>query len=432
MTHFLETMKDQLTCQFERSPHGLARISALGENTYTGQAAMSLARHFEENRGYDVEVRHCETSKEVWASNGIGNEGKLFAYANACSGSVEGHKKYWQRTHNDQMIRIVADVEHQISMCLCGMAGINPDEATILGSHPQGLLQCSNVGGRSTVKTTGQVAIPEDRRGSLRGIVMHEGFESTELALQAVAKRRDPTFLALGSHEAARANGLQIYIDDASNLPGENFTRMRLLQRHTKAASVLPFLPFHAIQFMLENNRGSLYRVLARVAEEGVNVVSIYSNPMTDQISRGQFLFELQATRGANLVALEKALKSNPDLHNTLNWHSWADRVESKTTLPVRQYPKIEWKELHKKVTESYGAYKLMVILPNNIGSLSRTIQVIQEKHGNILEFNALSIGHKKQAFEMLITFEQPMQMRKVLDVLASINELLAIDLEKK
>lgn len=128
-------------------------------------------------------------------------------------------------------------------------------EVKTVYSHSHALKQCSEF-----IKETGLVA---------------KEFENTALAAKHVAELGDPTIAAIGSVEAAEVYGLKVAKCDIQDIH-DNLTRFI-------AVSSKPFIDpasnIVSVALSMPHEKGSLYSMLGRFAECGLNLTKIESRP---------------------------------------------------------------------------------------------------------------------------------------------------------
>ncbi len=131
------------------------------------------------------------------------------------------------------------------------------DEAVVktVYSHPHALKQCNRY-----IKEHGLVAVE---------------YENTALAAKYVATLGDPSVAAIGSAEAASVYGLNVAQTDIQDENG-NMTRFVAVSRK-------PFISKNSntvsLALTMPHEKGSLYSMLGRFAECGLNLTKIESRP---------------------------------------------------------------------------------------------------------------------------------------------------------
>ncbi len=416
----------QYPSRFSPCPDGIAHIAALGRHSYSDQAAHKLANHFQNHYGHTVEVSNHANIGQVWGMQNVG-AAFLIPLQNSGSGLVKEHWKYMKAIHRDSTIKIVADINLQIQMCLCGIPNIDPTEARSVISHFQGIRQCSRLVGTSDIggdRRESTVTIP----GALGNITQHESAASTAEALNIVAQRSDPTLLGLGTRESAKDHALEIYTPDATNLPAnQNITQMLLLQRTHDGEGIQPQLPHHGFWLTLRNQRGALRDLLAPIADSGANITALHKRTMRLHQKIVEFFIELDTSEASNVSAMAESIQEIPHVKDPLTWHSWSDRLEPPEAPSEDVHLPIDWNNLHEKVVPSEQQY-IMLITPKQIAGVLHTLLNIMAKNEiDIQTFDSMTIGTKKYAFRLCVSAEHGASMHTVLQEFESSRSLTAI-----
>ncbi|MBO5909008.1 MAG: chorismate mutase [Clostridia bacterium] len=129
------------------------------------------------------------------------------------------------------------------------------DEIKTVYSHPHAIKQCSEY-----LKSHGIKAIE---------------FENTALAAKHVSELNDSTIAAIGSLEAAQVYGLSVVEKDIQN-QHENITRFIAV---SKTPFISPDSKTISLALTMPHEKGSLYSMLGRFAECGLNLTKIESRP---------------------------------------------------------------------------------------------------------------------------------------------------------
>ncbi len=123
-------------------------------------------------------------------------------------------------------------------------------------SHPHALKQCENY-----IKQHNLEAVE---------------FENTALAAKYVAELKDPTVAAIGSQTAAELYGLTVAAEKIQN-DQENITRFIAV---SKKPFIAPDSNTVSLAFTIPHEKGSLYSMLGRFADCGLNLTKIESRPL--------------------------------------------------------------------------------------------------------------------------------------------------------
>ncbi|MDA0301280.1 MAG: prephenate dehydratase [Chloroflexi bacterium] len=184
-------------------------------------------------------------------------------------------------------LRICGEVVLSIQHHMVGAPGINPAQAGVVYSHPQGLAQCR--------QSLHQLAPQAKPVAAL----------STAGAVEATM--HEPGSLAVGSEYAAELYGATIYARDIGDERG-NETRFVVLAREDADPTgddktSLAFTTAH-------DRPGSLVEVLQLFAAHGLNLTRIESRPTRRQLGTYVFFCDVQGHRRDPIVrgVLEEAV----------------------------------------------------------------------------------------------------------------------------
>lgn len=255
------------------------RISHLGP---TGTYTEAAARRFEP----DADLLPVAT---VTAAIQAVRDGEADAAVCAMENSIEGSVSIETMDlliGPDFDLRICGEVVLSIQHHLVGAPGINPAQAQVVYSHPQGLAQC-----RQRLQELAPQAKPVAAL-------------STAGAVEATM--HEPGTLAVGSEYAAELYGAAIYARDIGDERG-NETRFVVLARADAEPTgddktSLAFTTAH-------DRAGSLVEVLQLFASHGVNLTRIESRPTRRQLGTYVFFCDVQGHRRDPIVrgVLEEA-----------------------------------------------------------------------------------------------------------------------------
>jgi prephenate dehydratase len=233
------------------STTGKTRVSIQG---YEGSFHQVAA---EEWFGRDVQVIPCATFREVVrvASNGVESEGGVMAIENSIAGSILSNYNLLQQSK----LRVVGEIYLQIGQNLLVNPGVTLEDIREVHSHPMALLQCIDYlerqPGWKLVET-----------------------EDTALSAKHLAQHRRRHAAAIASRRAAVLFGLDILAPDIQTMRN-NYTRFLILQREENA--IVEAHPDKAsVNFHTDHTRGSLARVLTKIADGGINLSKLQSFPI--------------------------------------------------------------------------------------------------------------------------------------------------------
>ncbi len=271
---------EELRARLERAPRGLiasekARVVCQGaKGAFSHEAASRLFN--------GAEPQFVATWEDVIEAvrNGTADYG-LLPVENSSTGSV--HEAYDLIMEN--RCHIAAAVDVPVRQCLLGVKGASVAEIRTVVSHPQALSQC-----REFIRRHG---------------FAEQSYGNTATAAALVAERRDATFAAIGSAQAARAFGLEVLQDNIQTFDG-NTTRFVAIARELCIPADADRI---TLLFCLPHVTGSLYHTLARFALEGLNLTKLESRPLRNGSFEYAFYLDFEGNlQNENTVALLCAL----------------------------------------------------------------------------------------------------------------------------
>lgn len=226
------------------------RIAIQGfEGSFHQEAAWSFY-------GKDVEVVPCATFRETikLSCDKKSTDGGLMAIENSLAGSILPNYTLLQHSN----LRITGEIYLQIRQQLLTVPGVKLEDIREVHSHPMAILQCTNVlekYGWKLVET-----------------------EDTALSAKQLKQHRPKHIAAIASRIAAEMFGLQIILPNIHTLKN-NYTRFLSLQREDKAVHI-EGANKASLYFQTNHTRGSLARVLTKIAENEINLSKLQSFPI--------------------------------------------------------------------------------------------------------------------------------------------------------
>lgn len=157
-----------------------------------------------------------------------------------------------------------------IEHCLIGLTkGLRLEDIELVMSHPMALWQCQNWLSKNL------------------GWARRVEFTDTAAAVQQIDSTSQ---VAIGSKLAAEIYDKQVIANSIQD-NSKNFTRFVLLK---KTIDINPDHKRVSMVLITQNNPGSLYQALGAFASQGINLTSLVSRPIPDQIWRYQFYIDLE------------------------------------------------------------------------------------------------------------------------------------------
>ncbi|HEX3933723.1 MAG TPA: prephenate dehydratase [Puia sp.] len=227
------------------------RVSIQG---YEGSFHQVAARQF---FGEEVEVITCATFRDVVrvAANREESEGGVMAIENSIAGSILPNYNLLQKSD----LKVVGEIYLQIGQHLLVNPGVRLEDIREVHSHPMALLQCIDF-----LEKRPQWKLVET--------------EDTALSAKHLQQHRSKHIAAIASDLAAKLFGLDILAPNIQTMRN-NYTRFLILQRAEMAKEVAE--PDKAsVNFHTDHSRGSLARVLTKIADGGINLSKLQSMPI--------------------------------------------------------------------------------------------------------------------------------------------------------
>lgn len=213
------------------------------------------ARHF---FGKDVQVIPCATFREVvkLAANKKETDGGVMAIENSIAGSILANYNLLQRSS----LVVAGEIYLQIRQNLMVNPGVRMDDIREVHSHPMAIQQCFEF----LDKHEWKLVETEDTALSARQIHQHKSIHVAAIASKLAAELFDLRIIAPNIHTLKN-----------------NYTRFLILRKEDDIPK-----PEGAnkasVSFHTDHSRGSLARVLTRIADDGINLSKLQSFPIPD------------------------------------------------------------------------------------------------------------------------------------------------------
>lgn len=220
---------------------------------YEGSFHQAAARQF---FGKDVEVIPCGNFRDVIKLAGSKKEsdGGVMAIENSIAGSILPNYSLLQSSG----LRITGEIFLQINQHLLVNPGVKLQDIREVHSHPMALQQCLQYLDNFNWKLVET--------------------EDTALSAKHVHQHRSKHIAAIASKLAAELFDLDIIAPNIHTMK-HNYTRFLVVQRPEAAAEV-DGADKASVNFHTDHSRGSLARVLTRIADGGINLSKLQSFPI--------------------------------------------------------------------------------------------------------------------------------------------------------
>jgi prephenate dehydratase len=229
----------------------MAKVSIQG---YEGSFHQAAAQAF---FGKDVEVVTCATFREVIrvATSKKESDGGVMAIENSIAGSILPNYNLLQKSG----LRITGEIYLQIGQHLLVNPGVRLEDIREVHSHHMALLQCIDF-----LEKHPDWKLVET--------------EDTALSAKHLHQHHSKHVAAIASKLAAELFALEVLAPNIQTMKN-NYTRFLVLQREEGAATVGQ-ADKASVNFHTDHSRGSLARVLTKIAEGGINLSKLQSFPI--------------------------------------------------------------------------------------------------------------------------------------------------------
>ena len=222
--------------------------------------------------GDDVEIICCSTFREVVkiAGDKSISDGGIMAIENSLAGSILPNYNLLQKSH----LKIVGEIYLRINQNLLTNPGVNLEDIREVHSHPMALLQCIEY----LEKYNWKLIETED----------------TALSAKHIHQHRSKHIAAIASKLAADLYQLNIIAPNIHTLKN-NYTRFLVLEI-PELAKDIDDADKASINFQTDHSKGSLAKVLTKIAESDINLSKLQSFPIPGSDWKYSFHADLEFT----------------------------------------------------------------------------------------------------------------------------------------
>lgn len=243
-------MKKDHTPANSKAAHIGGRVSIQG---YEGSFHQAAAQHF---FGKNVEVIPCATFRDVIriAANTKESTGGIMAIENSIAGSILPNYNLLQKSN----LTITGEVYLQIRQHLMVNPEVELEEIREVHSHHMAIQQCLEYLDKHNWKLVET--------------------EDTALSAKHVHQHKSKHIAAIASRLASELYNLNIIAPNIHTLKN-NYTRFLVLQPE-KVVGEIEDANKASVNFHTDHSKGSLARVLTRIADLGINLSKLQSFPI--------------------------------------------------------------------------------------------------------------------------------------------------------
>jgi len=206
--------------------------------------------------GRDVKVICCATFRDVTriAANKKESDGGIMAIENSIAGSILPNYNLLQKSN----LRVTGEIYLQIKQNLLVNPGVKLEDIREVHSHPMAIQQCLQYLDKYDWKLIET--------------------EDTALSAKHIHQHHSKHIAAIASRRAAELFNLDMIAPNIHTMKN-NYTRFLVLQREDSTAMV-PDADKASVNFQTDHSRGSLARVLTKIADGGINLSKLQSMPI--------------------------------------------------------------------------------------------------------------------------------------------------------
>jgi prephenate dehydratase len=254
---------------------------------YQGSFHQVAARQF---YGKTVEVITCDTFREVVkiGANPKQSDGAVMAIENSIAGSILPNYNLLQKFN----LQVIGEVYLSISQNLLVNPGVKLSDIKEVHSHPMAILQCLDFLEEHNYKLVES--------------------EDTALSAKMVHQHKSKHIAAIASKLAAQLYNLEVVAPDIHTLKN-NITRFLILVP-TKTKVEIENVNKASIYFQTDHSKGILSKVLAKIAQGGVNLSKLQSMPIPGSTFKYGFYADLEFE---NKKQIEKVLEAVKGMTNS-------------------------------------------------------------------------------------------------------------------
>jgi prephenate dehydratase len=220
---------------------------------YEGSFHQEAAQQF---FGKDTAVIPCSTFKDVIkiAYNKKESDGGVMAIENSIAGSILANYNLLQKSH----LKIIGEIYLHIKQNLLVNPGVKLEDIREVHSHTMALQQCYDFLDKHKWKLVET--------------------DDTALSAKHVHQHKSKHIAAIASKLAAELFQLEVLAPGIQTMKN-NYTRFLMLQRQDVAQPVIDANKA-SVNFHTDHSRGSLAKVLTKIAEGGINLSKLQSFPI--------------------------------------------------------------------------------------------------------------------------------------------------------
>ncbi|HEY9561451.1 MAG TPA: prephenate dehydratase [Anseongella sp.] len=239
--------------------------------------------------GPEIRTIECMTFKKMFEDLKSGNADYIvMAIENSIAGSLLPNYSLLQ----DYNFPIIGEIFLPVQLHLLALPGVRFEDIKYVQSHPIAIRQC------------------EEFLQDFQGITVLEKSDTAACAQEIQEKQLKDT-VAIANLTAAKAFGLEV-LERRIESNKKNYTRFLIISReHTEISNTNKA----SVCFRVNNNPGSLAKVLTIFAQQDINLSKIQSMPVLGKPNEYNFYVDLEwSEQKAYDLSLRKILKYTHNL----------------------------------------------------------------------------------------------------------------------
>ncbi|WP_462253768.1 prephenate dehydratase [Ferruginibacter sp.] len=239
--------------------------------------------------GKETEVICCATFKEVVkiAADKKQSDGGIMAIENSIAGSILPNYNLLLKSN----LKIVGEVYLQINQNLLVNPGVKLEDIKEVHSHPMAIQQCFGFLDKYNWKLIET--------------------EDTALSAKHIHQHKNKHAAAIASKLAAELYSLHVIAPNIHTLKN-NYTRFLALQRQDVAKEIID-ADKASINFFTDHSKGSLAKVLTKIAEAGINLSKLQSMPIPGSDFKYSFHADMEFDNAAQFKSVIKKIETITD-----------------------------------------------------------------------------------------------------------------------
>jgi len=235
--------------------------------------------------GKDVEVIPCSTFRDVIriAENKKESDGGIMAIENSIAGSILPNYNLLQKTN----LKVSGEIYLQIRQNLMVNKGVKLEDIREVHSHTMALQQCYGYLDQFKWKLVET--------------------EDTALSAKHIHQHKSKHIAAIASKLAAELYDLDLIAPNIQTLKN-NYTRFLVLRREDEVETVADANKA-SVNFHTDHSKGSLAKVLGKIADGGINLSKLQSFPIPGSDFKYSFHADMEFDDAEQFERVIKSIK---------------------------------------------------------------------------------------------------------------------------